>query len=118
MERGQLHDLVSAGSGQAGTLRREEYATKDAAIAGIQQRVMKAFLDSGKTETEQQISWHVVGPGCRREWDPQILVVSQEFKRCRSGCSPSSSTPLWQSKHIPSHRAPTRDSSRVVQCVG
>jgi len=41
-------------------LSGEDYATKDAAIAGIKRRVMKAFLESGKTETEEQISWHIV----------------------------------------------------------
>lgn len=44
-------------------LSGEDYATKDAAIAGITRRVMKAFRESGKTETEEQISWHIVGRG-------------------------------------------------------
>ena len=60
MESGQLHDLVSAWSGQAGTLgrglcdqrrgHRWHKATGDESV-----------LESGKTETEEQISWHIVG---------------------------------------------------------
>ena len=41
----------------------EDDVTKDAAIAGITRRVMKAFLEREKTETEEQNSWHIVGRG-------------------------------------------------------
>lgn len=55
-------------------LSGEDYATKDAAIAGITRRVMKAFRESGKTETRRadQLAHrglrNVGVRGIRRSW--------------------------------------------------